>query len=194
MEVMSGSCQAASSVVRRRVRLVTAASSRAAGFVLVLVASALAGCNYGFTGGGGFPAHVRTIYIAPLENQTVQFDLDQQIYRVLSERLPRALGVRLAGERAADAIMRASVTSYEDVAQNYRPGQQAGSVEVIQHQVQVRLSLQIVDLRENVILFESQGITGRGEYRPDTQSDEIARATAIETLIQQIIDGAQSQW
>jgi hypothetical protein len=168
-----------------------AGSRLAALLVLALGAGA---CNYGFTGGGGFPSHVRTIYIAPLDNETVQFDLDQQIYRVLTERLPRALGVRLAGERAADAVMRATVTAYEDVAQSYRPGQQQGSIEDVQHQVQIRVNLQIIDVRENVILFESQGITGRGEYRPDTQSDEVARVRAIETLIQQIIDGAQSQW
>jgi hypothetical protein len=161
---------------------------------LLGVALLAGGCNYGFTGGGGFPAHVRTIYIAPLDNETIQFDLDQQIFRLMSERLPRALGVRIAGERAADAVVRATVTAYEDAAQNYRPGQQQGSVEILQHQVQVRLNIRIIDVRDNVILYESQGITGRGEYRPDTQSDEVARLRAIETLIQQIIDGAQSQW
>jgi hypothetical protein len=159
--------------------------------VLALAAGA---CSYGFAGGGGFPPHVRTIYIAPLENETVQFDIDQQIFRALNDRLPRALGVRVAGERAADAIVSATVTGYEDVAQNYRAGPQQGSVEVLQHQVQVRLNIRIVDVRRNVILYESQGVTGRGEYRPDQQSDEVARVRAIETLIQQIIDGAQSQW
>lgn len=163
-------------------------------FVLVLLAVALAGCNYGFRGGGGFPAHVRTIYIAPLENETVQFDVDQQIFRLLNERLPRSLGVRLAGERVADAVLRARVTAYEDVAQNYRAGQQQGSVEVLQNQVQIRMTIQIIDVRQNEILFESSGVSGRGEYRPDTQSEEVARQRAIEMLIQQIIDGAQSQW
>jgi hypothetical protein len=167
------------------------ASARLAALMALVM---VGGCNYGFTGGGGFPSHVRTIYIAPLENRTVQFDIDQQIYREMSERLPRALGVRLAGERAADAIMRATVTAYEDVAQNYRPGQQQGTVEVTQHQIQIRLNLQIIDVRDNVILYESQGITGRGEYNPDSQADDVARIRAIETLIQQIIDGAQSQW
>jgi hypothetical protein len=161
---------------------------------VLAVGLAVGGCNYGFAGGGGFPAHVRTIYIAPIDNETVQFDLDQQIFRAMNDRLPRALGVRVAGERAADAVLRASVVAYEDVAQNYRAGPQQGSVEVLQHQVQVRMNIRIVDVRQNVILFESQGITGRGEYRPDTQSDEVARLRAIETLIQQIIDGAQSQW
>jgi hypothetical protein len=161
---------------------------------LLALALLLGACNYGFRGGGGFPPHVRTIFIAPIENETVQFDVDQLIFRMMSERLPRTLGVRVAGERSADAIVRARVNAYEDVAQNYRPGQQQGSVEIVQNQVQIRLSIQIIDIRQNEILFESNGITGRGEYRPDTQSEEVARNRAIEMLIQQIIDGAQSQW
>ena len=54
--------------------------------------------------------------------------------------------------------------------------------------------LQIIDVRKNTYIWESSGTVGRGEYRPDTQSDEIARTKAIENLIQLIIDGAQSQW
>lgn len=161
----------------------------------LLVASLLlAACNYGFQGGGGFPPHVRTVFIAPVENETVQFEVDQQVYRAMTERLPRSLGVRIAGERAADAVVRSRITGYEDVAQNYRPGQQQGSVEIVQNQVQIRLSIQIIDVRRNEILYESTGITGRGEYRPDQQNEEVARVRAIELLIQQIIDGAQSQW
>jgi outer membrane lipopolysaccharide assembly protein LptE/RlpB len=162
--------------------------------LLLLAVLAVAGCNYGFQGGGGFPAHVRTVFIAPIENETVQFDVDQQLFRLLNERLPRSLGVRLAGERAADAIVRTRVTGYEDVAQNYRQGQTQGSVEVLENQVQIRLSIQIVDVRRNEMLYESTGITGRGSYRPDSQGEEVARTRAIELLIQQIIDGAQSQW
>jgi hypothetical protein len=161
---------------------------------LLLLTLALGACNYGFRGGGGFPAHIRTVYIAPLGNDTPQFDVDQQLLEQLTERLPRALGVRMAGENVATAIIRGTVTRYEDVAQNYRPGGQVGTVEVLQHQVQITMSLQIVDVRDNVILYQAQGITGRGEYRPDTQSDRAARARAIEVLIDQIINGAQSQW
>jgi hypothetical protein len=162
--------------------------------LLLALALATAACNYGFRGGGGFPAHVRTIYIAPLENDTEQFDVHQQVLRALTERLPRSLGVRLAGERTADAVLRGTVTRYEDVAQNYRPGAQPGSVDVVQHQVQITLSIQIVDVQRNEVLFEGTGLTGRGEYRPDTQSEDVARARAIELLVQQIVDRAQSQW
>jgi hypothetical protein len=161
---------------------------------LCAFALTLAGCNYGFSGGGGFPSHVRTVFIAPLGNETVQFDIEHQILRALTERLPRSLGLRLAGEQNAHAIVRGTVVRYENAAQNYRPGSETGTVDVLQHQVQVTMTLQIIDVRQNVILYEAQGITGRGEYRPDTQSEDVARRKAIEFLIQQIIDGAQSQW
>lgn len=169
-------------------------SARLATLCAVLIALPLAACNYGFSGGGGFPSHIRTVFIAPLGNETVQFDVEQQIFRALAERLPRSLGLRLAGESAAHAIVRGTVVRYENAAQNYRPGGDIGTVEVLQHQVQITMSLQIIDVRDNVILYEAQGITGRGEYRPDTQLEDIARRKAIEFLIQQIIDGAQSQW
>ncbi|HEX6309817.1 MAG TPA: LPS assembly lipoprotein LptE [Longimicrobiales bacterium] len=150
-------------------------------------------CIYGLSGGGGFPSDIRTVFIAPLGDETGRFDVGQQIFTELSDELPRALGLRLAGERAADALVRGTVTRYEDAAQNYRPGE-PGSVDVVQHQVQITMSIQIIDVRRSVILYEQTAVSGRGEYRPDTQSDEVARARAIETLIQQIINGAQSQW
>ncbi|MEX1184591.1 MAG: LPS assembly lipoprotein LptE [Gemmatimonadota bacterium] len=160
---------------------------------LLLATLAAGACNYGLTGGGGFPPHVRTLYIEPLENETPQFDVDQQILTKLNEELPRALGIRMAGRENADAVLRATVSRYEDAAQNYRPGE-PGSIEVLQHQVRITLSVTIVDVIENVVLYESTSVSGTGEYRPDTQNDEVARLRAIEVLVQQIIDGAQSQW
>ena len=79
------------------------------------------------------------------------------------------------------------------MAQSYAPGQ-PGSIDVFQHQVQITIVVEVVDVRNNEILWDSQGLTGRGEYRPDSQNDQVARLKAIESLIQQIVDGAQSQW
>lgn len=159
----------------------------------LLLALVPAACNYGLRGGGGFPSHVRSLYIAPVENETVQFDLNQQIFDVLMEQVPRSLGLRFAGEESADAVLSGRIVRYDDAAQNYRPGAQ-GQVEVVQHQVQITMAIRIVDRTRNQILWEATNVAGRGEYRPDTQRDDVARAMAIESLIQQIVDGAQSQW
>jgi hypothetical protein len=159
----------------------------------LLAIALLAGC-YGFQGGGGFPSTIRTVYIQPFDNQTAQFELDQQIFGKLLEKLPRALGVRPGGQEVADAIVRGKVVRYDDVAQNYRAGSEQQDVQVLQHQVTVTISVELIDTRRRVVLWESSGLSGRGEYIPGQQSDVVARDLAVENLVQQIIDGAQSQW
>lgn len=160
---------------------------------LIAAAAGLSGCSYGFEG-GGFPPHIRTLYIAPFENETPQFDLGQKLYdRMVAELLPR-LGVRVAGEQAADAILRGEIRRYDDVAQNYRPGAgNAAGPDVLSHEVQVGISAQLIDVRDNVIRWEGT-VTGRGTYRPDTELDNVGKMKAIESIIEQIVDGAQSQW
>jgi Lipopolysaccharide-assembly len=163
----------------------------------LIASSVLAACNYGFSGGGGFPADVRTIYIEPFGNETVQVELDQQLFRKLQDRLPRALGARPGSETVADAVIRGRILRYEDVAQNYRATtgvNQPGGVDVLTHQVQITVSVEIVDRKRNVILWDSQSVVGRGEYRIDNERDTDARNKALDHILQQIIDGAQSQW
>ncbi len=154
----------------------------------------LLGCNYGFRGGGGFPADIRTIFIEPFENQTVQFELQDLVYQELLEELPRALGVRPAGRDVADAIVRGRIVRYDDVAQNYRGGGAIGATEVLEHEVQVGVAIEIIDTRRNLVLWESSGVTGRGTYRLATESYVDGRGRAVEELMRLIVDGAQSQW
>ncbi len=163
------------------------------GLALAVVA-VLGGCNYGFEG-GGFPPHIRTIYIEPFQNETPQFDLDQKLYAAMLDELPGKLGVRVAGEQAAHAIVRGVISSYDDAAQSFTPtapGQPAPAASA--HEVRITVSVQLIDVRDHLIRWESQRVLGRGAYRPDTQSDAMGQEEAIASIIQQIIDGAQSQW
>lgn len=173
---------------------------RTSGFLansLVVATALIAGCNYGFSGGGGFPSDVRTIYIEPFENQTVQVELDQQLFRKLTDRLPRALGGRPGSETNADAVVRGRILRYEDVAQSYRATtgqQQQSGVDVLTHQVQITIAVEIIDRKRNVVLWDSNSVVGRGEYRINDQRDTDAREQALNHILQLIIDGAQSQW
>lgn len=161
-------------------------------------ALALSACSYGLSGGGGFPSDIRTIFIEPFENQTVQVELDQQLFTKLQDRLPRALGARPGSESNADAVIRGRILRYEDVAQSYRatPGQPqgGGGVDVLTHQVMITVAVEIVDRKRNVVLWDSQNVVGRGEYRIDNERDVEAREKALNHILQLIIDGAQSQW
>lgn len=153
-----------------------------------------ASCNYGFEG-GGFPSHIRTIYIEPFDNETSQFELQGTLFTALVDELPSQLGLRTAGQGSADAILRGRIMRYDDVAQNYRPGsadQPAPSA--VSHEVQIGIAAELVDVRDNVIRWEARTLVGRGTYDPTAQTEEVGQAEAIENLIDQIIDGAQSQW
>ena len=148
---------------------------------------------YGFEG-GGFPPHIRTIYIEPFENETAQFDIEQQLYTELIEELPAKLGLQPAGRENADAILTGQVSRYQDVAENYRAGSNQTAGTVLSHQVQIGISARLVDVRDNVIRWETSSLVGRGTYNPSAETDDAALQEAIANIIEQIIDGAQSQW
>jgi hypothetical protein len=60
--------------------------------------------------------------------------------------------------------------------------------------VTIAIEVQIVNLVDNEILWESRNVSAQGQYLEDSETEEVGKALAIELLIQRIIDGAQSNW
>ncbi len=154
----------------------------------------VAGCGvYTFTGGGGLPGHIDSIAILPFDNRTTQFTLTQELTQAVLDDVPGRLGLRPADEGSADAVLRGTITGYEERAVNYQPDP-AGPA-IFQRRVRITISIEIYDAREEQVLWASRSLSAAGEYEPDKgQSETEGRVLAIENLIQAIIDGAQSQW
>ena len=161
------------------------------GFALV-TAFLAGGCNYGFRS-GRFPGHIRTAAILPFDNDTNRFELTQEIHQQLLRELPRALGITNAGEDVADALVQGRIVRYDMTAPLFRSGNQAGQVDVLQRQVNIRVEVEMIDLVENLILWDDAGLSTQGQYL-EGESEEIGRIEAIELLVQRIVDGAQSNW
>jgi hypothetical protein len=159
-----------------------------------LAIASLAGCNYSFRAGSFPPEHVQSVAVLPFENETARFELTQEVHQVMLRDLTRALGVQNAAEENADAVVRGTIRRYELTAPLYRPGADETRAEVLQREVALSVEVEIVDLVENVILWESRNLTARGQYLEDSESEEVGRVEAIDLLVQQIIDGAQSNW
>ena len=157
-------------------------------FIAVLVAG---GCNYGFRS-GSFPDHIRTVAILPFDNDTNRFELTQEIHEELLQTLPSALGVTNAGEDAADAVVRGRIVRYDLTSPLFR-SDQLGQVDVLQRQVSIRVEVELIDLVENVILWDDRGLSTQGQYL-EGEPEEIGRMEAIELLVQRVVDGAQSNW
>jgi hypothetical protein len=159
----------------------------------LLLALSLASC-YSFVG-GGLPSHIRTLAVVPFENTTSQPLIEAEVEQRIQRELPRTLGVRLAAEGDADAVVRGRITGYEEVAASIRPvGQNADRIPVLQREVRITYDVEIYDLGEDRSLWRAQSQSVIGNFQPDNEAVEVGRTRAIEELVQKIVEGAQSQW
>lgn len=177
---------------------------RTFGVVPLLLSTALVlaggGCiyKYSFTG-GGLPPGIRTVAVLPFENLTSEPTLSQEINRAVREAVQSRLGLRQAGENQADAIVRGTISRYEpDVAVGISStpqgvGQQ-NQVAVTSRNVQITVTVTIVDQRESRTLWERTGLMVEGIYDTSRETESRGRERALDRLIQQIVEGAQSQW
>jgi hypothetical protein len=179
----------------RRISGIRAADLRVGlALVLGLTAALAAGCNYTFVAGAGLPGHVRTLAVIPFENETTRFELSQELHEALVEELPRAFGVRTGGEEFADAVVTGTVRRYSVEAPSYRPGSTGDRTDIVERQVLVAVEVQVVDRVQNVILWESTNLQGRGEYLEASEFEDDGRRLAVSRLVRSVIDGLQSNW
>lgn len=164
---------------------------------ILIAALLLAGCSYGFAG-GGFPPEIRTAAVLPFENDTADPTLVQQVAQSVREAVERRLGLRSASEARADAIVRGRITRYEpDVPIAFTGGGGTGvnrttDVAVTRRLVQMSVDVEIVEQATGKVLFQARSMNLEGQYEPGREAD--GRRIALELLINKIVTGAQSQW
>lgn len=150
------------------------------------------GCipRYGFAG-GGLPAHIRSMAILPFDNETPTPELQKEIFDAMRKELQPRLGVRDAPQEKADALVRGVVRMYDvDVPVGFsaNPGQSVTS----RRKLQITLDVQILDQTSGKTLWEKKGLRAEGEY---AERDEAGgRREAIKRIVNDIVEGAQSQW
>ncbi len=129
--------------------------------------------------------------ILPFENDTPEPALTQEVNDAVREAIEGRLGLRLAGEATADAVVRGRVVRYEpDLPVAFQPGQ--GQVTVTRRKVQLTVDVEIVNQREGKTVWKRQGLSVDGEYDPPQEAQ--GRKLALQKLVNDIVDGAQSQW
>jgi Lipopolysaccharide-assembly len=158
----------------------------------LLALLALGACitRYGFTG-GGLPAHIRTLAILPFENETPSPDLQREIFEAMRRDLDSRLGVRDAPEERADAVVRGVIRTYDvDVPVGFNTNETQAVAS--RRKLQLTVDVQIVDQTTGKTIFERKGLRAEGEY---AERDEAAgRLEAIKRIVNDMIEGAQSQW
>jgi Lipopolysaccharide-assembly len=180
-------CEERNEIVRpanQHLRFLRAAGRAAA-------AALLGSACYGFAG-GGLPPEVRTVAILPFDNLTGDPALTQEVQTAVRTAFEDRLGLRAAGEDRADAVVRGSITSYEtDVPLSFQQTQ-PGTVTVTRRMVQLVVSVEIYNRIEDQTIWQRSGLRVEGEYDPPNEKQ--GRALALDQLVSDLVDGAQSQW
>ena len=164
------------------------AASRAIAAVALVVL--LSGCWYGFAG-GGLPPHVRTVVVMPIENESPSPELPLELQEALRNAMRSRLGLRDDTEDKAHAIVRGRITRFEPdapVAFSANPNQATSA----RRRLRVQVDIEIVDQVTGKTLWSRSGMTADGEYSEGSEAS--GRKQAIERIVNDVIEGAQSQW
>ena len=163
--------------------------------LVVAATLALGGCLYGFAG-GGLPASVRTVAIVPFQNETPSPDLTREVVDALRREMRGRLGVRDAAEARADAVVRGKIVRYDvDVPISYTADRSRGgrnTATTSRRKLQIVVDVAIVEQGNGKTLFERKGLIGEAEYAERAEAG--GRRQAIEKIVSDVIEGAQSQW
>lgn len=159
--------------------------------LLIAVAASLGcGVHYGFAG-GGLPSNIRTMAVLPFDNQTTSPEVQRELLDLMRKELQRRLGVRDASENRADAVVRGVISAYDvdvPVAVSANPSQAVTA----RRRLQVTVDVEIVQQANGRVLFQRKGMRGEGDY--DERAEPEGRRKAIEKIVNDIVEGAQSQW
>jgi len=159
----------------------------------LLATAVVVGCHgvhYGFVG-GGLPTHIRTMAVLPFDNQTSSPDLQRELFDRMRREMQQRLGVRDAAQDKADALVRGVIQTYDvdvPVAFSADPNQSVSA----RRRLQIVIDVEIIDQSTGKILFERKGLRAEGDYAERAEPE--GRRQAIDRLVNDIIEGAQSQW
>src|SRR5579872_2479630 len=156
--------------------------------VLLVYASACA-VHYGFAG-GGLPGNIHTMAVMPFDNQTASPDVGKSLYDEMHSELQQRLGVRDASQEKADALVRGVIQAYDaDVPVGISANTQTTSA---RRRLQVTIDVEIVDQTNGRALFQRKGLQGIADYTEGQEAS--ARLEAVKKLVNDIVEGAQSNW
>jgi hypothetical protein len=157
---------------------------------LVAVSVAACGVHYGFSE-GAFPPHIHTMAVLPFDNQTATPELQSELFDSMRRELRKRLGVRDAAQERADALVRGIIVAYDvdvPVAFSADPRQAVSA----RRRLQITVDVEILDQTTGRMLWQRRGLRAEGEYAERAELE--GRKQAITQLVNDIVEGAQSQW
>jgi len=154
-------------------------------FALLLVFS----CSpYSFSG-SSVPAHIKTIAIPLLENNTAEFGLTEQVTDALLDDFIKENILQIVDQKDSDSVMRGTILKVSDVPYTFDENE-----EVQEFRVTISATIVWYDTINQVNLFKGN-IKGWGVYAASTPEDRIEGLDdAVERLVTEVLNQTLSGW
>ncbi len=159
---------------------------------VTLILTVLTGCShYGFS--ASVRTHISSVAIPVLENETVEFAVDQGLTDALIEEFSDDSSLRIVGEDEAESILRGTIVRYSRPVLSYDAG---GNPR--EYKVSIVAKLSYEDLTTGTIVWEDE-ITGWAVYSAtggegELTTEEEAQERAFEKLAQDVVSRTVQAW
>ena len=109
----------------------------------------------------------------------------------LRTQLRERLGLREAAESRASALVRGTIQRYEaDIPIGLQRDEQEQTS--ARRQLQISVDIEMIDQVTGKTLWQQKGLMKDGQY--EERGEAAGRKQAIERIVNDVIQGAQSQW
>lgn len=176
---------------RGRVRVAQALRRRRCASFVLAAALSLSACYSFSAGGGGLPRNLRTVAVQPFDNQSASAEVQLELLEQLRDAMEDRLNLRAAPEARADVVVRGVIVRYDvdlPAGVSADPRQTSST----RRRLQLALDVEIVDQTTGRLLYKRAGLTREGQYAEGGEDE--GRRNAIEGIINDLVEGMQSQW
>ena len=164
-------------------------------WLVVLVGCAALGCGIYSFSGSSLPSHIKTVAVPIFENETLEFEIANQVTDAITDRFIKDGRLNVTGETRADAVIEGRVMTYENKVHNYSADDTPEDYIVV-----LRVAVQFRDAVKNREIWKEDGLVVSAVYlvvagsKEALSDEESARAQAISELAEDVLARTMEQW
>ncbi len=149
----------------------------------------------GYTASASLPGHIKSIAIPVFKNETLEYQIEDDITNAVIEKFVADNRLRVVGEKAANSVLLGTVTGYQRRVFSYSTGEVAQEYEVT-----IKMSVEFKDLTNGRIIWKDDSLVSSARYfavdmaGQKAQTEQDGRQPAIAFLANDILTRTVEGW
>lgn len=146
----------------------------------------LSGCGIYSFSGSSLPAHLTTVSVPLMEDNTAEYGISQQLTDLLIQAITDDNTLKIASPGSGDSVLRGTILQVQERAGQYDQNEQASDFRIT-----VTVQFVFEDLKKRSVLWEGQ-VSQWGVFDPGNRDQGITEA--LEKISQEVLNRIVSDW